>query len=318
MQPFQHVTVLLDETVDAVLPHSGGLYIDCTLGGAGHTERLLEKSFPTGRVLAFDQDQTAIAHAEHRLQTYLGRVRFAHSNFRNVERLAREQGFEPVDGIVFDLGVSSVQFDEADRGFSYRFDAPLDMRMDITQSLTAAECVNEWSEAELVDIFFRYGEEKFSRSIARAIVRERQIQPIETTGQLADIIKSAIPAAARRQGPHPARRTFQALRIAVNDELGALEEAIQGAFAILRPGGRMAIITFHSLEDRIVKQAYVRFAEGCTCPPDFPICQCGKEPRAKIITRKPIVASEAEVEDNSRSRSAKLRILEKLLDKSSD
>jgi 16S rRNA (cytosine1402-N4)-methyltransferase len=312
VQPFAHTTVLLEETVDAVLPRDGGRYIDCTLGGAGHSERLLEKSSPGGEVLAFDQDQSAIDHAKGRLAPYRNRVHFVHCNFRHIEQVAKAHGFYPVDGILFDLGVSSPQFDEGERGFSYRFDAPLDMRMDVRQPQTAADLVNHLPEEELARIFFQYGEEKFSRAIARAIVRVRADHPIQTTGELADIVKAAIPAAARRHGPHPARRVFQALRIAVNDELSALEEALQGAFRVLKSGGRLAVISFHSLEDRIVKQAFQEWAKGCTCPPDFPVCRCGNEPQARLVTRKPVVPSAEEIQANPRSRSAKLRVLEKL------
>jgi 16S rRNA (cytosine1402-N4)-methyltransferase len=312
VQPFAHTTVLLDETVDAVLPRDGGRYIDCTLGGAGHSERLLEKSSPGGEVLAFDQDQSAIDHAKRRLAQYRNRVHFAHCNFRYIEQEATARGFAPADGILFDLGVSSPQFDEGERGFSYRFDAPLDMRMDVRQERTAADLVNHLSEQELAHIFFEYGEEKFSRAIARAIVRTRADGPIQTTGELAEIVKAAIPAAARRHGPHPARRVFQALRIAVNDELAALEEALHGAFRVLKSGGRLAVISFHSLEDRIVKQTFQEWAKGCTCPPDFPVCRCGNQPKARLVTKKPVLPSARELENNPRSRSAKLRVLEKL------
>ncbi len=312
MPTFEHTTVLLEETVEAVLPRDGGRYIDCTLGGAGHSERLLERSAPDGLLLAFDQDTSAIEHAKQKLQAYEGRVQFVHANFRHIEEEASARNFTEVDGVLFDLGVSSPQFDEGERGFSYRFDAPLDMRMDIRQTLTAADIVNKYSEAELARIFFQYGEEKFSRAIARLIVRRREERPIDSTGELADLVKAAIPAPARRSGPHPARRVFQALRIAVNDELGALEEALQGAFQVLKPGGRMAVITFHSLEDRIVKHAFQALAQGCICPPDFPVCRCGNVPKAKLVTRKPVVPSAQEVADNPRSRSAKLRVVEKL------
>jgi 16S rRNA (cytosine1402-N4)-methyltransferase len=312
VQTFEHTTVLLEETVDAVLPRDGGRYIDCTLGGAGHSERLLKKSAPSGLLLAFDQDTSAIEHAKQKLQAYEGRVQFVHANFRHIAEEASARKFTDVDGVLFDLGVSSPQFDEGERGFSYRFDAPLDMRMDTRQTLTAADIVNKYSEAELARIFFQYGEEKFSRPIARLIVRRREERPIDSTSELADLVKAAIPAPARRSGPHPARRVFQALRIAVNDELGALEEALQGAFQVLKPGGRMAVITFHSLEDRIVKHAFQALAQGCICPPDFPVCRCGNVPKAKLVTRKPVVPSAQEVEENPRSRSAKLRVIEKL------
>jgi len=312
VQEFQHETVLLNETVQAVLPHDAGLYIDCTLGGGGHTALLLEQSAPAGRVLSFDQDDTALQHAKERFVLLDSRVTLVHSNFRDVARVATEHGFTSVDGIVFDLGVSSPQLDAGERGFSYRHDAPLDMRMDVSVGETAAHLVKTATEEELVDIFFRYGEEKFSRRIAKSLVEVRKTVAIETTEQLADLVKYAIPAAARRTGPHPARRVFQALRIAVNDELGALTEALRGAWSVLNPKGRMAVITFHSLEDRIVKQTFAEWARGCTCPPQFPVCQCYREPEGKVITRKPLVATDEEVLHNPRARSAKLRIVEKL------
>lgn len=312
MQDFLHETVLLQATVDALLPQAGGQYVDCTLGGAGHSQRLLQESGPTGRLLAFDQDMAALQHAEEKLTSFKGRFTLVHANFRQLREIVIEQGFLPVDGIMFDLGVSSPQFDEAQRGFSYRFEANLDMRMDKSRGLTAADMVNDAEESELMDIFFRYGEEKFSRSIARAIVKHRGLTPIVTTTELAEIVKQAIPAAARRSGPHPARRVFQALRIAVNDELGALEAALQDAFEVLKPGGRMAVISFHSLEDRIVKRAFVERCRGCICPPKMPICQCHREPEARLVNKKPIYPSDAEVNDNPRARSAKLRVLEKI------
>ena len=309
---FVHETVLLHETVDAVLPRDGGVYVDCTLGGAGHSKLLLEQSAPSGRLLALDQDETALANAREVLRPFGNRVTLAHTNFREVRETAQRLGFAGVDGIIFDLGVSSPQFDEAERGFSYKQSAPLDMRMDRTRGDTAADLVNSLSAEELSHIFYRYGEEKFSRRVAEAIVRRRLEAPIVDTLDLAELVKEAIPAAARRTGPHPARRVFQALRIAVNDELGALEEALQSAFELLNAGGRMAIITFHSLEDRIVKHTFTEFARGCICPPSFPICRCGRKPRAALVTRKPISPSPDEIKRNSRARSAKLRVLEKL------
>lgn len=304
--------MLLEETVLAVQPKPHGRYVDCTLGGAGHSERLLELSSPSGKLLALDQDEWAIAHAQNRLAAYGERFSAVRVNFREVEHAVREQHFDPVDGVLFDLGVSSPQFDEAGRGFSYRFDAPLDMRMDVRQQVTAKDLVNTAAEGDLVRIFFEYGEEKFSRRVARAIVEHRSKSSIESTGELADIVKEAIPAAARRTGPHPARKVFQALRIAVNDELGALQEALTGAFAILKPGGRIAVISFHSLEDRIVKRQFQEWATGCICPPDFPVCMCHREPEAAVITKKPLLPGSAEIEENSRARSAKLRVVEKL------
>lgn len=309
---FQHETVLLNETVDAILPRSGGIYIDATLGGAGHTRLLLERSAPDGRVFAFDQDDTAIEHAKSALaDVSSGRFTAVHSNFSELCACMNDYGIAQVDGVLFDLGVSSPQFDVPLRGFSYRHEGPLDMRMDRRQTLTAETVVNEWEQAELERIFFRYGEEKFSKSIARRIVEARSAHPIQSTVELAEIIKAAIPAAARRTGPHPARRVFQALRIAVNDELLVLERGMTEAFELLKSGGRMAVISFHSLEDRIVKQTFRDFATGCICPPELPVCQCGREPVGKLITRKPIEPTQIELDENPRARSAKLRVVEK-------
>lgn len=285
--------------------------MDCTVGGGGHTKLLLDKSAPAGLVIGFDQDNTALEFTRRKFADYGERVTLVHANFREIRRVAASLQVEAVDGIVFDLGVSSPQFDVAERGFSYRADAPLDMRMDQTISKTAADVVNELDEAELAKIFFEYGEERFSRAIARALVRERAKARIETTERLAEIVKLSIPAAARRSGPHPARRVFQALRIEVNDELGALDEALDGAFEILAPGGRIGVITFHSLEDRIVKRRFAKWCKGCTCPPEFPVCVCGKEPLADLVTRKAITPGEVELSRNQRSRSAKLRVVQK-------
>lgn len=312
MSDFLHETVLLDATVDALLPRDGGRYVDCTLGGAGHSALILQKSAPTGRLLALDQDDTALAHATTALQPWEGRFTLIHANFREIRGVVEDQGFGPIDGVMFDLGVSSPQFDEADRGFSYNNEAVLDMRMDRSVGVTAADIVNEAAESELAKIFFRYGEEKFSRSIARRIVKRRQEAPIVTTTELAEIIKQAIPAAARRTGPHPARRVFQALRIAVNDELDALRDALHGAFEVVRPGGRIAVISFHSLEDRIVKQTFVEWSKGCICPPTLPVCQCHRQPAGRIVTKKPIGPTDDEVGRNPRARSAKLRVIEKI------
>ncbi|EPZ43900.1 16S rRNA (cytosine(1402)-N(4))-methyltransferase RsmH [Alicyclobacillus acidoterrestris] len=309
---FNHETVLLKETVDAVKPRDGGLYIDATLGGGGHTQRLLEQSAPTGQVMAFDQDETAIRNANERFAGVLNRLTIVHSNFCEMAEHARLHGFAQVDGIIFDLGVSSPQFDIAQRGFSYRQEGPLDMRMDRRQTTTAEDLVNELEQEELARIFFRYGEEKYSRAIARRIVEARAQSRITSTTQLADIIKAAIPAAARRTGPHPARRVFQAIRIAVNDELSVLEQGLESAFSLLAPGGRLAVISFHSLEDRIVKQTFKDFATGCICPPEMPICTCGRTPAGKLVTRKPIEPSQSEQTNNPRARSAKLRVIEKI------
>lgn len=312
MPGFSHTTVLLEEAVSSLLPKSGGRYIDATLGGAGHTARLLERSQPTGRVLAIDQDPAAHDNVRAVLASELDRVVLVRSNFRDLRRIAKAYAFEGCEGILFDLGVSSPQFDESERGFSYRLDAPLDMRMDPEHTTTAFALVNELSVAELARIFNAYGEERFARRIAGAIADRRQVNPIRMTGELAEIVKLAIPAATRRTGAHPARRVFQALRIAVNDELGALEEALDASLDILCTGGRVAVITFHSLEDRIVKHKFLDWAQGCICPPDFPICRCGHQPRGTLVTRKPILPTEAEIAENPRARSAKLRVIERV------
>jgi 16S rRNA (cytosine1402-N4)-methyltransferase len=278
------------------------------LGGGGHTSEWLRLVGPTGRVYAIDQDETAIDNARHRFEGVPNLV-LLKGNFRNLKSLLASAGVNAVDRVFFDLGVSSPQFDEGERGFSYRFDAPLDMRMDLDEPLTAEKIVNTWSHSELARVIDEYGEERFAGRVSSAIVAHR---PISTTGQLAEIIKSAIPAAARRTGPHPARRTFQALRIAVNDELGALKAALEDSLLVLSPGGRVGVITFHSLEDRIVKQFFVAKARGCICPPRQPVCTCGHKPEVRLITRKPVSPDEGEIENNPRSRSARLRVAEKI------
>lgn len=314
---FQHTTVLKSEAVTGLNIQASGIYVDCTLGGAGHSELIASQLSPQGLLIGIDQDEAALQHAQHRLSTYADRVRLIKANFRELEMVLREQqvpmkdGRPQVQGILFDLGVSSPQLDEAERGFSYNQTAALDMRMDRSTELTAYQIVNEWSEAEIAKILNQYGEEKFARRIARNIVQDRERKPIETTAELAELIKTAIPAAARRTGPHPAKRSFQALRIAVNDELGALEEALEQALRCLASGGRIAVITFHSLEDRICKHFFAKFVERCTCPPDFPVCVCRKQGDIRIITRRPIVPKQAELDENPRARSAKLRIIEK-------
>lgn len=309
---FAHETVLLKEAVDVLLPRSGGIYVDATLGGGGHTARLLERSAPDGVVIAFDQDETAIAHAEGLKQRHPGRLTLVRANFAQMGERLRSLGVMEVDGVLFDLGVSSPQFDRPERGFSYWYEGPLDMRMDRDQPLTAREIVNGWDEKELARILREYGEERFAPAIARAIVRARARAPIETTTELAEIVRSAIPAAARRSGPHPARRTFQAIRMAVNDELGALERGLKAAFDALRPGGRLSVITFHSLEDRMVKRMFQTWSQGCICPPEFPVCQCGRKPLGRMVSRKPVTPSSEELERNPRARSAKMRAFEKL------
>lgn len=315
---FHHITVLKEEAVEGLNIKPDGIYVDCTLGGAGHSFEIASRLGNGGMLIAFDQDDIALNNAEKRLADYKDRVKLIKSNFRHLQDKLLEagvrtvDGIPQVDGILFDLGVSSPQLDEADRGFSYNADAELDMRMDRSSSLSAKTIVNEWSEQELARILFEYGEEKFSRRIARTIVQARETGTIETTGQLVELIKEGIPAAARRTGPHPAKRSFQAIRIAVNDELGVFEDALLQSVRCLAPGGRVSVITFHSLEDRICKQTFASFVEKCTCPPDFPMCVCGKKGTLKLVNRKPIEPSKAELEANPRSRSAKLRIAEKL------
>ncbi|PMC38337.1 16S rRNA (cytosine(1402)-N(4))-methyltransferase [Bacillus sp. UMB0899] len=309
---FKHTTVLLKETVDGLNIKEDGIYVDCTLGGAGHSSYLLSKLSKEGHLYAFDQDDVALKNAKEKLSAYEGQVTFIKSNFRYLTEELAELGVEKVDGIVFDLGVSSPQLDTPERGFSYHHDAPLDMRMDQQSDISAYEVVNTWTYEELVKIFFRYGEEKFSKQIARKIESQREIQPIRTTGELVDIIKDAIPAPARRKGGHPAKRIFQAIRIAVNDELKVFEEAIEQSIELLNPQGRVSVITFHSLEDRICKSAFKDAATPPELPRNMPFIPEGYEPKVKIITRKPILPSEQELEENNRARSAKLRIAEKI------
>lgn len=315
---FQHTTVLLEEAVDGLAIRPDGVYVDCTLGGAGHSELIASRLGDGGRLIAFDQDDWALDNARKRLAPYMDKVTLVRSNFRYIEEelrgcgLPMKDGAPQVDGILFDLGVSSPQLDEAERGFSYNHDAPLDMRMDREGELTAATIVNEWEERDIARILDRYGEEKFARNIARHIGKARASAPIASTGELAELVKNAIPAATRRTGGHPAKRSFQALRIAVNDELGAEEEALEAAVRCLAPGGRASVITFHSLEDRICKTIFAKYVEKCTCPPDFPICVCGSKGTLKLVNRKPIVPGEEELALNPRARSAKLRIAEKL------
>ncbi|MUG45013.1 16S rRNA (cytosine(1402)-N(4))-methyltransferase RsmH [Paenibacillus woosongensis] len=316
---FHHITVLKEEATEGLRIKPNGIYVDCTLGGGGHSSVILSKLGAEGRLIAFDQDDWAHENAKAKLSSYGERLTLVRSNFRYLQEklseldwVPKKDGVPQVDGILFDLGVSSPQFDEGERGFSYNADAQLDMRMDQTAGLTAREIVNEWPESEIARILYQYGEEKFSRRIARVIAEKRAGHPIETTGQLVELIKEGIPAAARRTGGHPAKRSFQALRIAVNDELGAFEDGLHAAIRCAAPGGRVSVITFHSLEDRICKQIFAKFVERCTCPPDFPMCVCGGKGELKLINRKPMVPSEEELADNPRARSAKLRVAEKL------
>ena len=310
-EAFGHKPVLLDECLDALHIRPDGIYVDGTLGRAGHSLEIV-KRLTTGRLFCLDRDETAIDAAKLRLADYMDRVTLGHSNFSRLGDVLAEQGVAGVDGMLFDLGVSSPQLDEARRGFSYMHDAPLDMRMDQTAALTARDVVNDWSYEDLRRILFEYGEERYAPAIAKAIVKRRQESPIETTGQLVDIIRAAMPPAALREKQHPAKRTFQAIRIAVNDELGELPPMLQAASQLLAPGGRLAVISFHSLEDRIIKKTLQELATGCTCPPNFPVCVCGKKPKMKLVTRKPIVAGAAELVYNPRARSAKLRVAEKI------
>jgi len=308
---FHHVTVLLEETVDSVVTNPAGTYVDCTLGGGGHSQRILSKLNALGKLICFDQDRQAIRHAEE-VFGQDERVILINRNFESLKETLKELDLLPVDGIIFDLGVSSPQLDEAERGFSYMQDAPLDMRMDPTGVLDAREIVNSWSEDDLAQLIWDYGEEKWSKRIAQFIVKARQDHPLETTGELVQAIKAAVPAAVRRNGPHPAKRTFQAIRIVVNDELGVLDRVMDQAMGCLDHGGRVGVITFHSLEDRIVKERMKSWLGRCTCPSELPICRCNAKAKAKVLTRKPILPSQEEVEQNPRSRSAKLRVAEKI------
>ena len=311
-QAFGHKPVLLEECLTALDIKPDGIYVDGTLGRAGHSLEIVKKLTGNGRLICLDRDETAIEAAKIRLADYLDRVTLVHSNFSRIGEVLHQLDIPGVDGMLFDLGVSSPQLDEARRGFSYMHDAPLDMRMDRTAALTARDVVNAWSYEDLRRILFEYGEERYAPAIAKAIVRRRQEAAIETTGQLVDIIRAAMPPAALREKQHPAKRSFQAIRIAVNDELGAVREAMEKAIECLNPGGRLAVITFHSLEDRIVKAAFQKAAQGCTCPKDFPVCVCGNKPKVRLTPRKPILPSEEEIEENPRARSAKLRVCEKI------
>ena len=309
---FSHTSVLLFECIEALNIRDGYTYIDCTAGGGGHSLEIAKRMGKNSRLICFDRDKNAIAAASERLKDYKDQVTFINDNFSSIGKVVRELGITNLGGVLADLGCSSHQFDTPIRGFSYMHDAPLDMRMDTDAPLSAYEVVNEYSEQRLKKLIFDYGEERFAPRIAAAICKHREISPIKTTHELTDIIKGAIPAAARADGPHPAKRTFQAIRIEVNSELDAIEPLINDAANALVPTGRIAIISFHSLEDRIVKQTYKSLTTGCTCPKDFPICICGNKPKIKDISKKPILPSEEELESNPRARSAKLRVAEKL------
>ena len=311
MTDFHHVSVLLEECIEGLNIKPEGIYVDGTLGGAGHSSRIAAQ-LTTGRLIGIDRDEIALAAAGERLAPFGNRVTLVHSNFCEIDSVLGRLGISGVDGILLDLGVSSPQLDDGARGFSYMVDAPLDMRMDSSDSLNAHTVVNTWPYEELKRILYEYGEERYAPQIASAICKRRETAPIETTLELVDVIRSAMPPAALREKQHPAKRSFQAIRIAVNDELNSVARVMEAAIPRLNPGGRLAVITFHSLEDRIVKNAMASAAKGCTCPPSFPVCVCGKKPKVKLITRKPIVSGEEELERNPRARSAKLRICEKI------
>lgn len=310
MSEFHHVSVLLEECIQGLAIKPDGIYVDGTLGGAGHSSRIAAK-LTTGRLIGIDRDNVALEAAAERLKPYEDRVTLVHANFCDMDEALEKLGIDKVDGILLDLGVSSPQLDDGQRGFSYMTDAPLDMRMNGEDTRDARQIVNTWSYEELKRILYDYGEERFAPRIAAAICRRREQAPIETTLELVDVIKSAMPASALREKQHPAKRSFQAIRIAVNDELGAVETVMKKAVPLLNPGGRLAVITFHSLEDRIVKNAMASAAKGCICPPEFPVCVCGRKPQVDIITKKPIVSTPEELERNPRARSAKLRVCQK-------
>ena len=310
MTDFYHISVLLDECIEGLNIKPDGIYVDGTLGGAGHSSQIA-KRLTTGRLIGIDRDPVALKAAGERLAPYADRVTLVHSNFCEIAQVLRDLDIDGVDGILLDLGVSSPQLDDSSRGFSYMADAPLDMRMNSEDTLSAYDVVNSWSYEELKRILFDYGEERYAPKIASAICKKREEKPIETTLELVDVIRGAMPAQALREKQHPAKRSFQAIRIAVNDELGSVEKVMRDAIPCLNPGGRLAVITFHSLEDRIVKTAMAAAAKGCTCPPSFPVCVCGKKPQVQVITRKPIVSGDEELERNPRARSAKLRVCEK-------
>ncbi len=306
---FHHIPVLLKETIEYLKPVYGGIYVDGTLGGGGHSLEILKRIGPEGKLIGIDRDPTAIKTTSEKLKDFKDAFIPVHGNNADVIDLLDEMNIDHIDGMIMDLGVSSHQFDETDRGFTYREDVRLDMRMDTSQDFSAYDLVNSYSVEDLSRIFWTYGEERWAKRIAEFVVKNR---PVETTGQLVEIIKAAVPASARQGGPHPARRVFQAIRIEVNNELASLEKAIENAIRLLKPNGRLCIISFHSLEDRIVKQSFKRESNPCTCPKDLPVCICGKRPQIKILTRRPVIPSLEEIEVNPRSRSAKLRACKKL------
>ena len=308
---FSHKSVLLDECIEALNIRPDGIYLDGTLGGAGHSLEICRRLIG-GHLIGVDRDTVALEAAAKRLHAHRSKVTLVHDNFANLGQILDSLGLDAIDGMLFDLGVSSPQLDDGERGFSYMVDAPLDMRMNRDDTLTAYDIVNNWPREELKSILYEYGEERYAPQIAAAIERVRTDRPIETTLELVDIIRSAMPASALREKQHPAKRSFQAIRIAVNDELGAVRQGMEAAIDHLKPGGRLAVITFHSLEDRIVKNVFQDAAKGCTCPPSFPVCVCGRKPKIRILTKKPIIATREEVEENPRSRSAKLRVAERV------
>ena len=309
---FNHTSVLLNETIEGLKIKPDGIYVDGTLGGGGHSFEIAKRLNDNGRLIGIDQDEAAIMAAGERLRDFGDKVIIVRSNYRNALSVLHDLGIEKIDGMMLDLGVSSYQLDTQERGFSYRYDAPLDMRMDLRQTLTAKDIVNGYSETELFHIIRDYGEDRFAKNIAKHIVMARAKKPIETTGELNEIIRAAIPAKMRAEGGHPSKRTYQAIRIECNKELEVLKESLEELIGILNPGGRLCIITFHSLEDRIVKTAFKKAENPCTCPPSFPVCVCGKKSQGKVITGKPVLPCEEEMESNPRSKSAKLRIFEKI------
>jgi 16S rRNA (cytosine1402-N4)-methyltransferase len=309
---FKHISVLLTETIDSLDIKPDGIYVDGTLGGGGHSLEILKRLSPKGRLIGIDQDADAIAAASKRLEQYQSQFTAVKSNYQNIDAVLKNLGIDRVDGILLDLGVSSYQLDNAERGFTYREDVPLDMRMDQSQTMTACDIVNDYSERDLFRIIRDYGEDQFAKNIAKHIVLAREKKRIETTGELNEIIKAAIPAKVRKNGGHPSKKTFQAIRIELNHELEVLEQSIDRMIELLKPGGRLSIITFHSLEDRIVKNRFRENMNPCICPPEFPICTCGRVSKGKIITRKPIVPGEEELEQNSRAKSSKLRVFERI------